>query len=426
MPGRRGSLGNSGQWMGTGGIPANLKISTRSGNTPAEYKATIDIEFVDEFISGDGDSFEAFITTDDGGGGTGSSVADGSSGYRYGFNGKEQDNEVSGDGNQYDYGFRIYNPRLGRFLSVDPLTSSYPMITPYQFASNKPIVAVDLDGLESKIYTKVSYTVTAAIGQVNYEEIDKQLHQQMIQFVKSQLYIPGPVKVANAEWRELSLEQQNEVIESTIRNYLSFSSSNRMVKDDIIRGTTTVDASMVADFNYNLMTSDKNSDQFKKTIENIERTNDMIEQYSEVVDDKKIGRVSAGVGIVADITQRNLEGVVEKISKVAVDHLIDGMEKKLIARGIITKVATNSVKAGFEVVTSVLQPAQMPDDVYKFQERKVERQKRLTIAGMLNLFINGNRMDVMPISTKMKPVEVDFRPMAVDHTSVNIARPIKQ
>ncbi len=71
------------------------------------------------------------------------------SGYRYGFNGKEMDNEVSGDGNQYDYGFRIYNPRLGRFLSEDPLTKKYPMLTPYQFASNTPIQAIDLDGLEA-------------------------------------------------------------------------------------------------------------------------------------------------------------------------------------------------------------------------------------------------------------------------------------
>ncbi len=45
-----------------------------------------------------------------------------SGGYRYGFNGKENDNEVKGTGAQYDYGFRIYDPRLGRFLSVDPLT----------------------------------------------------------------------------------------------------------------------------------------------------------------------------------------------------------------------------------------------------------------------------------------------------------------
>jgi RHS repeat-associated protein len=71
--------------------------------------------------------------------------------YRYGFNGKERDNEVSGEGNQYDYGFRIYNPRLGRFLSVDPLTKEYPMLSPYPFAENQPIWAIDLDGLEKYI-----------------------------------------------------------------------------------------------------------------------------------------------------------------------------------------------------------------------------------------------------------------------------------
>jgi len=68
--------------------------------------------------------------------------------YRHGFNGKEQDPEVSGTGNQYDYGFRIYNPRLGKFLSVDPLMGDYAMLTPYQFSSNRPIDGIDLDGLE--------------------------------------------------------------------------------------------------------------------------------------------------------------------------------------------------------------------------------------------------------------------------------------
>jgi RHS repeat-associated protein len=80
--------------------------------------------------------------------------------YRYGFNGKEKDDEVSGSGNQYDYGFRIYNPRLGRFLSIDPLTKSYPMLTPYQFASNTPIQAIDLDGLEAANALEVFYAKT--------------------------------------------------------------------------------------------------------------------------------------------------------------------------------------------------------------------------------------------------------------------------
>ena len=72
--------------------------------------------------------------------------------YRYSFNGKESDREASdlGEGTQ-DYGFRIYNPSLGKFLSVDPLRYEYPELTPYQFASNTPIMAIDLDGLEAAI-----------------------------------------------------------------------------------------------------------------------------------------------------------------------------------------------------------------------------------------------------------------------------------
>ena len=71
-------------------------------------------------------------------------------GYKYGFNSKESDDETYGDGNVYDYGFRIYNPRLGKFLSFDPLADKFPMLTPFQFASNNPIINVDLDGREGE------------------------------------------------------------------------------------------------------------------------------------------------------------------------------------------------------------------------------------------------------------------------------------
>lgn len=74
--------------------------------------------------------------------------------YRFGFNGKEKDDEVKGAGGQQDYGMRIYDPRLGRFLSVDPLTKDYPWYTPYQFAGNKPIWAIDLDGAEEYYTSK--------------------------------------------------------------------------------------------------------------------------------------------------------------------------------------------------------------------------------------------------------------------------------
>ena len=38
--------------------------------------------------------------------------------YRYGFNGKEYDNEVQNVGNLLDYGNRMYDPMVGRFWSV--------------------------------------------------------------------------------------------------------------------------------------------------------------------------------------------------------------------------------------------------------------------------------------------------------------------
>ena len=42
----------------------------------------------------------------------------------------------------------LVGDELSRFLSVDPLTRSYPWYTPYQFAGNSPLKFIDLDGLE--------------------------------------------------------------------------------------------------------------------------------------------------------------------------------------------------------------------------------------------------------------------------------------
>lgn len=70
------------------------------------------------------------------------------SGYRFGFNGKENDDEIKGVGNIIDYGARVYDPRVAKFLSVDPLQMQYPGLTPYQYAGGNPISGVDLDGCE--------------------------------------------------------------------------------------------------------------------------------------------------------------------------------------------------------------------------------------------------------------------------------------
>ncbi len=111
--------------------------------------------------------------------------------YRYGFNGKENDNEVKGVGNQQDYGMRIYDPRLGKFLSVDPLSQQYPELTPYQFASNTPIQSVDLDGEEQKYFelqqdAKTGKATLEFIKQVNtFQDIGGKTAQYPLQYVVS-------------------------------------------------------------------------------------------------------------------------------------------------------------------------------------------------------------------------------------------------
>jgi RHS repeat-associated protein len=52
------------------------------------------------------------------------------------------------DLNWYDYGFRNYDPQIGRFTQLDPLSFAYPNYSPYQYAGCEPIGNKDLDGLE--------------------------------------------------------------------------------------------------------------------------------------------------------------------------------------------------------------------------------------------------------------------------------------
>jgi hypothetical protein len=66
---------------------------------------------------------------------------------------------VKGEGNQQDYGLRIYDPRLGKFLSTDPLSAEYPWNSTYAFAENDVIRSIDVEGAEKHVRT-FSYAVS--------------------------------------------------------------------------------------------------------------------------------------------------------------------------------------------------------------------------------------------------------------------------
>ncbi|MBT6686733.1 MAG: RHS repeat-associated core domain-containing protein [Bacteroidetes bacterium] len=69
--------------------------------------------------------------------------------YLFGFNGMEMDNEIDDQtGSKLDFGARIYDSRLGRWLALDPLAAKYPFASPYNFTLNNPILFIDPDGKE--------------------------------------------------------------------------------------------------------------------------------------------------------------------------------------------------------------------------------------------------------------------------------------
>ncbi|MFD2561872.1 RHS repeat domain-containing protein, partial [Aquimarina rubra] len=69
-----------------------------------------------------------------------------SSEYRYGFNGMEKDDELKGEGNSYEYGGRMLDPRIGRWFKIDLEFKKLPSYTPYNFVKNSPLRFIDPDG----------------------------------------------------------------------------------------------------------------------------------------------------------------------------------------------------------------------------------------------------------------------------------------
>jgi hypothetical protein len=65
-----------------------------------------------------------------------------------------------------DYGFRLYNPAIGKFLRVDPSSPEFPFYIPYQYAGNGLIMAIDLDSLEP-------HTVTAEYASTIRSSVEK-------------------------------------------------------------------------------------------------------------------------------------------------------------------------------------------------------------------------------------------------------------
>ncbi|MBK7682340.1 MAG: hypothetical protein IPJ26_07650 [Bacteroidetes bacterium] len=77
-------------------------------------------------------------------------------GYRFGFQGQEKDDEIKGEGNSINYKYRMDDPRIGRFFAIDPLFKKYPYYSPYAFSGNRVIDAIEQEGLQPERVTETA------------------------------------------------------------------------------------------------------------------------------------------------------------------------------------------------------------------------------------------------------------------------------
>ncbi|MBC7390409.1 MAG: hypothetical protein H7329_14425, partial [Opitutaceae bacterium] len=126
MPGRHGFATETGTWHGSYAfsIPPYLFVDHRGGNTPLEYVASQTIELSNGFLTGAGsDNYVAYIADSASMAALDSAYQLVGGGYRYGFNGMEEDRDILH--NDYTTLNRIYDSRIARWLSVDPKEEEY-------------------------------------------------------------------------------------------------------------------------------------------------------------------------------------------------------------------------------------------------------------------------------------------------------------
>jgi len=109
----------------------------------------------------------------------------------------------------YDFGVRIYDARIGRFLSTDSHEKNYPGFSPYQFCNDNPIFFKDSDGRDGiATTTKATGDGAGTFKNPNVIEITATYYYQVGEMHDAD--IPAALNAACEAWNNASYTVQRE------------------------------------------------------------------------------------------------------------------------------------------------------------------------------------------------------------------------
>ena len=152
------------------------------------------------------------------------------SGYRFGFNSYEIVNEITESFNSIDFGARIYNVQLGKFMSIDPRFAEYPWQSVYAYYSNNLISIVDIKGLGDYYTSDGSYL--GSDGKTNTVTTSKGNNKKSIEVADDKAYVAESVVkgenglVVSAE-NAVELKVSNSTLRKFANTVYNESSGNR-------------------------------------------------------------------------------------------------------------------------------------------------------------------------------------------------------